>query len=299
MYRRRVPRIARVLAVLTTTGALAASATAAAAAPAEFVLVGAGDIASCSSAGDEATARILDGVAGTVFTAGDNAYDSGSAANYANCYQPSWGRHRARTRPVPGNHEYQTPRAAGYFGYFGAAAGDPTRGYYSYDLGAWHVVVVNSNCGEVGGCAAGSAQERWLRQDLAASGQSCTVAIWHHPLFTSGANHGPATAMRPIFRALYDNGAEVVLTGHNHQYERFAPQNPDGGLDNARGVRAFVVGTGGNGHYGFGTIRPNSQVRNSNTYGVLKLTLRAGGYDWQFLPQTGKSFTDTGSATCH
>jgi hypothetical protein len=263
------------------------------------VLVGAGDIASCASGGDEATADLLDGIAGTVFTAGDNAYESGTAAEYANCYNPTWGRHKARTRPAPGNHEYSTAGATGYYGYFGAAAGDPAKGYYSYDLGTWHVVAINSNCSAVGGCGAGSAQETWLRQDLAATTEPCTVAYWHHPLFTSGANHGNATEMRPIYQALYDADADVVVSGHNHNYERFAPQNPTGGLDTTRGIREFVAGTGGRSHYSFGTIQPNSQARNADTYGVLELTLRASGYDWRFVPEAGRTFTDSGSGTCH
>jgi|SRR5215207_6544832 len=263
------------------------------------VLVGAADIGSCATTGDEATARLLDGIPGTVFTAGDNAYNYGSLANYLNCYHPSWGRHKARTRPAPGNHEYLTAGAAGYFDYFGAAAGSRTRGYYSYDLGAWHIVVINSNCAYIGGCAAGSPQERWLRADLAAATETCTLAIWHHPLFTSGANHSNAVAMRPIFQALYDARAEVVVNGHNHQYERFAPQNPAGGLDTARGIREFVVGTGGAGRYSFGTTQPNSQVRNSSTWGVIKFTLRSGEYDWRFVPEQGKTFTDSGTGRCH
>ncbi len=262
------------------------------------VLVGAGDIAGCSSAGDEATAKLLDGIPGTVFTAGDNAYANGTATEFANCYGPSWGRHRARTRPSPGNHDHNTAGAAGYYGYFGANAGDPAKGYYSYDIGNWHVVAVNSSCSAVGGCGAGSPQERWLRADLAASTKPCTVAYWHHPLFTSGP-HAPSTEMRPIFQALYDNNAEVVVSGHNHQYERFAPQTPSGALDTTRGVREFVAGMGGISHYAFGTIQPNSQARNSDAYGVLKLTLRANSYDWQFVPEGGKTYTDSGNTACH
>jgi hypothetical protein len=263
------------------------------------VLLAAGDIASCGSSGDEATAKLLDGVAGTVATLGDNAYRNGSAADFASCYGPSWGRHKSRTRPAAGNHEYLTPGASGYFAYFGAAAGEPGKGYYSYDLGAWHVVVLNSECGQVGGCRAGSAQERWLRADLAASNKRCQLAYWHKPLFTSGREHDNATEMRPLFEALYLANAEVVLSGHNHNYERFAPQNPAGARDVVRGIRQFVVGTGGVSHYEFAAIQPNSEVRNADTYGVLKLTLRATGYDWRFLPVAGKTFTDTGSGTCH
>jgi hypothetical protein len=271
----------------------------ASAATADPVLVGAGDIASCSLSGDQQTARLLDGIAGTVFTTGDNAYPDGSAANFANCYHPTWGRHKARTRPAAGNHEYRTLDAAAYYSYFGSAAGVRGKGYYSYDRGAWHVVALNSNCLHVGGCHAGSAQERWLRQDLAASSKRCTIAYWHHPLFTSGLKHLPALQMRPLFQALYQNGAEVVVQGHSHNYERFAPQTPGGVLDSARGIRAFVVGTGGARSYGFGIPARNSQVRNSGTHGVLKLTLRSGSYTWQFVPVAGQTFTDSGSGTCH
>jgi hypothetical protein len=262
-------------------------------------LLAAGDIGSCASTGDEATAAVVARVAGEFAALGDIAYPNGSAADFARCYAPAWSRFRDRTRPTPGNHEYQTPGARGYFDYFGAAAGDPTKGYYSYDLGAWHIVVVNSNCGAVGGCQAGSPQERWLRADLARSRRACTLAYWHHPLFTSGAVHPGDTAMRPIFRALFDAGAEVVLSGHNHQYERFAPQTPAGVADPAHGVREFVVGTGGASHYAFGAIQPNSEVRNATSNGVLRLTLRAAGYDWRFLPAAGGRFTDAGSASCH
>ena len=258
------------------------------------VLVGAGDIAN-SGSGDTATAALLDNIPGTVFTAGDNAYDSGTLTQYNTYYEPTWGRQKARTKPAPGNHEYNTSGATGYFSYFGAAAGPSGRGYYSYDLGNWHVVSLDSEIS----MAAGSAQEQWLRADLAASSKPCTVAYWHKPLFTSGANHSPETATRPLYQALYDYNAEVVVTGHNHQYERFAPQNPTGGLDTARGIREFVAGMGGASHYSFGTIQPNSQARNSDTYGVLKLTLHANSYDWQFVPEAGKTYTDSGTTSCH
>lgn len=263
------------------------------------VLVAAGDIVSCSSPGDEATAGLLGEIVGTVAPLGDNAYENGSASEYADCYAPSWGKYKVRTRPAPGNHDYLTPGASGYFGYFGAAAGTPGKGYYSYNLGSWHIVVINSNCGEVGGCGAGSAQEQWLRGELARSTNSCTLAYWHHPLFSSGAEHGNHAEMRPIFQALYEHGAEVVLSGHEHNYERFAPQTPGGAQDTRRGIREFVVGTGGKSHYAFATVQPNSEVRNTGTFGVLKLTLHTNGYDWRFVPQAGKTFTDSGSGTCH
>ena len=262
------------------------------------VLLAAGDIASCSSSGDEVTGRMLDRLGGTIAPLGDIAYGYGSTANFSECFDPSWGRHRARMRPAVGNHEYMTAAGAPYFSYFGAAAGDPARGYYSYNLGAWHVVVLNSNCDRVS-CAAGSAQERWLRADLTASGQRCTLAYWHHPLFTSGANHAGLTAVRPLYRALYDAGAEVVLAGHNHQYERFAPLAPDGAYDPARGIRSFVVGTGGGSHYPFGTVTRYSEARNSTAYGFLRLTLRSTSYSWQFVPEPGKTYQDSGTGTCH
>jgi hypothetical protein len=267
-----------------------------AARPNAVVFVGAGDIAKCNSGGDEQTANLLDKISGTVFTLGDNAYENGSVADYENCYAPSWGRHKSRTRPVPGNHEFFTFGGAGYFGYFGEAAGDPTKGYYSYDLGYWHILALNSS----GDVSAGSVQEQWVRADLAAHSNRCTLAYFHHPLFSSGP-HGHETSasrMKPIWQALYDAGADVVLSGHDHTYERFAPQTSAGVLDMSRGIRQFVVGTGGGGLYEFGAIIPNSEVRSSSTRGVLKMTLYPDRYDWQFVP-AGSTFTDNGSASCH
>lgn len=263
------------------------------------VLVGAGDIASCTRPGAEATAKLLDGIPGTVFTVGDNAYQTGTAIEFAACYDPTWGRHKSRTRPAPGNHEYMTEGASGYFGYFGAAAGDPGKGYYSYDLGTWHIIVLNSNCSEVGGCGAGSPQEQWLRADLAAHPAPCTLAYWHHPRFSSG-RHGSHATYQAFWHALYDYQADVVLSAHAHDYERFAPQDPGGVLDPVRGIREFVVGTGGGSHHPFpGAAIPNSEVRNDDTFGVLKLTLHPAGYEWQFAPEAGKTFTDSGTGSCH
>ncbi len=256
---------------------------------------GAGDISSCSQDNDEATARLLDAIAGTVFVLGDNAYPSGTASEYANCYDPTWGRHKARTKPATGNHDYATAGAAGYFGYFGAVAGDPTKGYYSYDLGDWHLIALNSNLS----MSAGSAQEQWLAADLAASTKSCTLAYWHHPRFSSGTTHGSDSRSQAIWQDLYDAGAELILVGHEHNYERFAPQTPAGVADPARGIREFVAGTGGESHYPFGTPIANSEVRDNTTFGVLKLTLSAGAYSWEFVPVAGSTFTDSGSGTCH
>jgi PKD repeat protein len=269
-----------------------------AAGPGDVTFVGAGDIAACNSSGDEATAALINGIPGTVYTTGDNAYETGTATEFANCYGPSWGQFKARTRPAVGNHEYGTPNANGYFGYFGAAAGDPTKGYYSYDLGAWHIVVLNSNCSEIGGCGVGSAQETWLRQDLATNTDACTLGIWHEPRFNSGVGGG-ATFMVPLLQALYDDGAEVVLNGHMHFYERFAPQTPAGVANAATGIRQFTVGTGGKSLAGFATIAANSEIRDNQTFGVLRLTLHANGYTWQFVPVAGKTFSDVGSGFCH
>jgi hypothetical protein len=269
----------------------------AAVAPGDAVVLAAGDIASCASSGDEATATLLDSLAGTVIALGDNVYQSGTALEFTNCYGPSWGRHLARTMPAAGNHEYNTPGASGYYGYFGAAAGDPAKGYYSYDLDAWHIVVVNSNCVPIGGCGAGSPEEVWLRADLTAHPAVCTMAYWHHPRFSSGSSHGETPGMQPIWQALQDAHADVVLSGHEHNYERFAPQTAEGAGD-PYGIVEFVVGTGGRSHFALGAPHANSLVRNSDTYGVLKLTLHATSYDWEFVPEAGKTFTDAGTADC-
>jgi hypothetical protein len=263
------------------------------------VLVGAGDIAKCNDPRDEKTAELLDDIPGTVFTTGDNAYESGTTAEYQNCYDPGWGRHKARTYPTPGNHDYYTAGASGYFGYFGAAAGDPKKGYYSYDLGEWHIISLNSKCGQVGGCGAASPMVTWLEQDLSANPAACTLAYSYAPLFSSGAVHGNDPKMKPSWQALYDADADVVLTGHSHTYERFAPQDANGMADPERGIREFVVGTGGPTVHGFGTIQPNSEVRKAGTSGVLKLRLHPSGYDWEFVPVAGKTFTDSGSESCH
>jgi len=263
------------------------------------VLVGAGDIADCRDlAGAEATAKLLEQIPGTVMAVGDLAYPDGSEENFE-CYDKTWGRVKSRTRPAPGNHEFHSAGAAYYFSYFGAAAGDPATGYYSYDLGTWHIIVLNSECKEVGGCNAGSPQEKWLRADLAAHPAACKLAYFHKPLFSSGSAHGDDLEIQPLWQALYDGSADVVVNGHDHDYERFAPQTPDAAPDPKRGVREFVVGTGGKNHRPFGTPRPNSEIRNADAFGILKLTLKATGYDWQFVPEAGKTFTDSGSGDCH
>jgi len=270
------------------------------------LFVGAGDIAGCSSTGDELTADLLDIIPGTVFTIGDNVYESGTSTEYANCYHPNWGRHKARTKPAPGNHEYNTANATGYFNYFGAAAGEPGKGYYSYDLGDWHIIVLNSSGGSAGtnvSMSAGSAQGQWLSADLAASNKLCTLAYWHHPLYSSVAGSGSGgvtdSRRRPAWDTLYAHGADVVLGGHRHIYERQAPQKPDGTQDAAFGIRGFVVGTGGISHINPTNVTANSEVRNGDTYGVLKLWLYSDGYAWKFVPVAGMTFSDSGAAACH
>ena len=261
-----------------------------------LILVGAGDIADCSSTRDEATAALLDNIPGTVFANGDNAYPNGAATDYSQCYAPSWGRHKARTRPAPGNHDYNTAGAAGYFGYYGPLAGDPGNGYYAYDLGDWQIISLNSNIA----MSAGSPQEQWLRGALAASTKRCTLAYWHHPRFSSGTHHGSAVTAQPLWEALYAAGAEIVIGGHEHNYERFAPQTPAQTADPTSGIREFVAGTGGEDSYNdLGSPLPNSERFNGTTSGVLKLTLGSGTYSWEFIPIAGQSFSDAGSGACH
>ena len=264
------------------------------------VLLAAGDIANCEILeGAEATAKIIEGIPGTVAAIGDLALKDGTAEEFANCYDKTWGAFKSRTRPVPGNHEFHIGGATPYFQYFGAAAGDPSKGYYSYDLGAWHIVALNGECKDLGGCQAGSAEETWLRADLKSDPAACTLAYWHEPLFSSGAKHGDSPAYRDFWRDLQDARATIVLNGHDHDYERFAPQDPDGRADPQRGIREFVVGTGGNHERDFATApQPNSEVRMTGIFGILKLTLHPRGYDWEFIPQAGKSFHDAGTGEC-
>src|SRR5688572_4080940 len=258
------------------------------------VLVGAGDIASCTTNRDEATAELLDDIAGHVFTLGDNAYADGSAADFTNCYGPTWGRHTSRTRPAAGDKEYRVAGAPGYFGYFGTAAGDAARGYYSYDIPNtdWHVVVLNSSVA----IDQSSAQIAWLKSDLAASPKQCTVAYWHKPRFYSA---GVAAAYKPAWDVLYAAGVDVVINGDRRNYERFAPQEPNGIANPAYGIRQFIAGTGGAGSTAFGAPLANSEVRIADTPGVLKLTLEAAGYAWEFVPIAGRTATDQGTASCH
>ncbi len=280
------------------------------------VLVGAGDIAECGSPGARETALLLDQIQGVVFTVGDHAYPHGTGEELHRCYGPAWGRHKMRTRPSPGNHDYpswevnlvgllkgyvwgflcgkgSSPGGVPYFVYFGGRAGPPDKGYYSYSLGTWHIVVLNSNID----VAAGSIQELWLRKDLKANRTPCVLAYWHHPLFSSG-RHGDNPRLQDIWRTLYEFGVDVVVNGHDHDYERFAPQTPEGKKDEQRGIREFVVGTGGAHLYRFQKIHANSEVRDHSTWGVLKFTLHAASYDWEFIPVAGGTFRDHGRALC-
>jgi len=264
-------------------------------------IAAAGDIA-CDSSTPGATtchqAATADLLAAGNFTAvlglGDHQYPSGALGDFNAYYDPTWGRVKAKTYPAPGNHEYQTSGAAGYFAYFGDRAGPAGRGYYSFDVGSWHIISLNSEIST----ATGSAQETWLKGDLAANSQRCTLAYWHKPLFSSGP-HGNNPGVKPLWDALYAAGAELALAGHDHDYERFAPQTPTGSADAPQGIREFVVGTGGKEHYSISSTKPNSQVHNTDTFGVLRLTLHPDGYDWEFVPEAGKTFTDSGTSSCH
>ena len=270
-----------------------------------YTFVGAGDIAS-SGSNDERTAALLDSVVAAdpntiVFTLGDNVYSSGTTVEFATYYEPTWGRHKLKTRPSPGNHDYLTNGAAGYLSYFCPTSsacvfpGGTKQLYYSYDLGDWHIVSLNSEAET----SAGSAQLQWLQADLsAANPTSCVLAYWHKPLFSSGSSHGGNSAMKPFWDTLYAAKADLILAGHEHNYERFAKQNPAGAAD-SNGIREFVIGTGGVGSYSFGSAIPNSQVRFTGGFGVVKFTLRTDSYDWTFVPATGTTFSDSGSATCN
>jgi hypothetical protein len=270
---------------------------------ADPVIVAAGDIAGGWTQ-DEATAQLIDTLnPDAVLLLGDNVYGSGTPSEYTNYYAPTWGRHKAKTYPAAGNHDHGTANLAGYCGYFGEAAHCKNGySYYSFDLGNWHIIVLDSGCSSPSTCpdpmVAGSEMRAWLTADLAANTRPCTLTVWHHPRFSSGA-HGNNPRSSEVWTELYNANVELVLSGHEHDYERFAPQRPSGVADPATGIRQFVVGTGGTGLRAFGTVQPNSEVRESSTYGVLKLTLRANSYEWEFVPIAGQTFTDSGTGTCH
>lgn len=256
------------------------------------MLVGTGDIAKCGSPGTLGTAALLDNIPGTVFTVGDNVYHHGTAREFAECYGPTWGRHKGRTKPSPGNHEYETPGAAPYFSYFGAAAGPEGLGYYSYQAGHWLVLSLNSEIN----MRPGSSQLEWLRNELQSFSGSCQIAYFHRPLFSSGPN-GNQPDVKPLWDVLYEFGADVIVSGHDHIYERYARQDPAGRADNVRGIRSFVIGTGGGDKYHFLGARPTSEVRGTD-WGVLKLTLAPTSFTWDFIPVAGGTFRDSGSGAC-
>jgi len=246
---------------------------------------------------------LIEQIPGTVFAAGDLAYEKGTAEDFRNCYDPAWGRFKDRTKPALGNHEYEEPAASGYFQYWGAQAGPAGKGYYSYDLGEWHIVSMNTNCSApgLGGCGRGSPQETWLKEDLAKHPNACVLAYGHHALFSSGffKKHAVHPELKQLWEDLYAAHADLVLAGHEHSYERFAPQDPEGNADPVHGIREIVAGTGGRSHDLLGFATPNSEIRDWGTYGVLKLTLSPGKYTWEFIPEEGKSFRDSGSGVCH
>lgn len=274
------------------------------------VIVAAGDIACGISLGSsgcrqsDTALRVLEAEPDLILALGDLQYESGAYADFVNFYDASWGRFKDKTRPVPGNHEYVTPNAQGYFDYFNGlsaasgVAGDRDKGYYSFDLGDWHLIALNSNCPQVKGCGRGSPQELWLRADLAAHRRLCTLAYWHHPRFSSGTN-GNHLQAESLWTDLYEAGADVVLNGHDHDYERFAAQTPLGVADPDRGIRQFVVGTGGRNLTRFVSDQPNSEVRDATSFGILRIRLRPNTYDWDFVPISGQTFTDRGVGVCH
>ena len=264
------------------------------------VLVGAGDISICSVPGRSETAALLAQIPfSAIYTAGDNSNESGSIARYSDCFGPTWGQYMSYIHPTAGNHDADGIRD--YYAYFGAAAGPAGKGWYSFDLGAWHIIMLNTGCKEmVGPCndAAGSPQELWLKADLAAHHNKCTMAIMHQPRFSSGY-HGSYAAQQPFWQDLYNANADVVVDGHDHDYERFAPQDPSGKADPSRGMVEFVAGTGGAELRDFNAPIANSLVRIANVWGIMKFTLHPTSYDWQFIPVAGQTATDSGSADCH
>ena len=318
--RRRTPGGALALIVAMVTVASLSTLSGHAAGAGDPVIAAAGDIAcdqvdpayndgqgTVKACRQLVTSNLLVGAGlSAVLPLGDDQYECGGLAAFNQVYDPTWGRVKSITYPSPGNHEYQatggtdcdpSDAASGYFGYFGAAAGDMARGYYSYDIGTWHLVALNSNCPEVGGCSAGSKEETWLKADLAAHSNLCTLAYWHFPRFSSSGDIAGSSA---FWNDLYAANADVVLSAHKHNYERFAPQNPQGAADPSRRIREFVVGTGGRSHQGYRDAPDaNSEVRDAATFGVLELTLHPGWYDWQFVPVAGQSFSDAGSTSCH
>ena len=291
--RRKATRVVVSLGVVVAIGACGDDPIDPGGTPTFEIILAAGDIADCANPYDEATADLLDALPGAVLTIGDNAYNSGTAQEFADCYAPSWGRHLARTHPSAGNHDYLTANAQGYFDYFGSRAGDPSKGYYSFDLGDWHLIALNSNIDML----AGSEQLTWLARDLAVSAGECSLAYWHHPLFSSGT-HGNDPRFRDAWAVLRAGGVDAVLNGHDHDYERFTPQDPDGGLDSLSGIQEFVVGTGGKALRPFGQVAANSEFRDSDYFGVLLMRLYVDRYEWEFRTVGGPVVADSGGMAC-
>ncbi len=271
--------------------------------PVPAILIGAGDIAYCSDSylGDDQTAQLIAELVdrypqAQLFTAGDNVQGEGLAWEYRDCFNPTWGQFLDRIHPVPGNHDYMTDDGGPYYQYFGSAAGKPGLGYYSYDLNGWHIVALNSNCNQIA-CGEGSAQADWLTQDLTDNQQACTLVYWHDPRWSSGLA-GSIPAVDTFWRIANEFGVEVIVNGHDHDYERFAPQDAAGAAS-PDGAREFVAGTGGAPQRAWGKILPNSEVRNNDTWGVLVFSLFPGRYDWQFVAVAGGDFADSGSGNCH
>jgi acid phosphatase type 7 len=272
--------------VLTLTGGRPISASAAGT---SVIVIGAGDISSCNNTNDSKTAQLLGLMTpNVVFTLGDNAYEKGTLTEYKNCYNPAWGVWKSRTKPVPGNHEYETSGATGYYGYFGVPQ------YYAYNTGEWRVYALNSEIDT----SATSAQAQWLKKDLAANPKACVMAYWHRARWSSGSDHGSDSKTQPLWAILYDAKADLVLTGHSHNYERFAPMDKSGKAVSV-GLQEIVIGTGGMSHDGFGTVLSASRARNGNTFGVLRLYLSPDRYSWRFLPVSGQTYSDTGTIMCH
>lgn len=232
-----------------------------------------------------------------VLVLGDAQYPSGSLEEFLASYHHSWGRFRPITSPVPGNHEYLTPGAAGYFAYFGRRAGTPEEPWYAFGLGDWRLYALNSNCSEVGGCDESSRQYRWLRTQLEADESACSLAFWHAPRFSSGY-HGGSSSMREIWQLLDDHGVDLVLSGHDHHYERFAPMDAAGARTPA-GIRQFIVGTGGSRHYPSWRRSAGSEAVHSGAFGVLQLTLANDSYAWTFVPVEGNRYRDAGTSACY
>jgi len=255
-------------------------------------LVGAGDISVCGNIGDDKTAAILDRFDGTIAAFGDISNGHGMPDEYEGCF--AWGRYKNRIMPAAGNHDYIAPDAYGYYSYFGSRAGDPSKGYYSYNLGKWHVIVLNSNCEKVGGCDMGSGQGKWLKEDLAMNPSACTLAYFHHPPFSS---EGDNDFSYPLWKELHESGADLVLTGHEHSYERFHPLDGGGKRDDS-GMQLIIVGTGGAPMRREGATSPLAAVRNTSDWGVIKLILNPESYSWEFIPVDGASFTDSGTRGC-